>query len=187
MTKKEALDRLTDAQLCVLSRQQLPHVSEAYEILIHRHEKLIFSLCSNICGNMSDAQDAYQEVLLNIFHNLRKFKDNAMFKTWAYRIAYNESINVIRSNERNIKQAKVQEISELDSVISCVDIEIPVFHKLIASLPEEDRSVITLRLISEFEFQEIAEITGTGLSAVKMRYKRALDKLKLLLKDVEIV
>ena len=52
------------------------------------------------------------------------------------------------------------------------------FHDLLDRLDLEDRSILALRLISDMDFQEIANLTGSGLSAVKMRYKRALEKLK---------
>ena len=99
MSALNSLKKLSDAQLVAMARQQLPYATTAWEELMYRHEKPLVSLCRNLCGNNSDAEDAYQEVLLRVFHHLPKFRGDSSFKTWVYRIAYNESITLIRQRK----------------------------------------------------------------------------------------
>lgn len=177
MSALNSLKKLSNAQLVALARQQLPYATTAWEELMYRHEKPLFSLCRNLCGNNSDAEDAYQEVLLRVFHHLPKFRGDSSFKTWVYRIAYNESITLIRQRKVHDSLDGLREPATRDSGKVGLSGDVTL-HGLLDRLDLEDRSILALRLISDMDFQEIANLTGSGLSAVKMRYKRALEKLK---------
>lgn len=183
MQARHALKKLSDAQLVILARQQLPYATTAYEELMRRHEKPLLSLCRNLCGNEADAEDAFQEVLLRVFHNLPRFRGDASFRTWVYRIAYNECMTLIRRRKDHDDMDDHPE-PEAPAPAEAADDGRPSFHHLIAHLGEEDRSVLALRLISDLDFNDIAAITQSGLSAVKMRYKRALEKLKPLMENL---
>ncbi len=181
MKARLALNKLSDAQLVVLARQQLPHASNAYEELMRRYEKALLSFCRNTCGSQHDAEDVLQEVLLSVFHHLSRFRGESTFKTWLYRIAYNECVSLIRRrkdhdelNPETADQASERDGDQASALVG----DTSGFYQLLTHLEEEDRSVIALRLISDLEFKDIASITGAGLSAVKMRYQRALKKLE---------
>lgn len=182
MNARLALNKLSDAQLVVLARQQLPHASGAYEELMQRYEKALLSFCRNTCGNQHDAEDVLQEVLLSVFHNLYRFRGESAFKTWLYRIAYNECVSLIR-RRKDHDEINPEIMDYVDEQAALQEEDHAGFYRLMSHLEEEDRSVIALRLISDLEFKDIASITDSGLSAVKMRYQRALKKLEPYMED----
>ena len=171
----QALDRLTDTQLVTLAKHQLPHATGAYEALMLRHESVLTGLCRNLCPGPEQAEDVYQEVLLRIFHHLPGFRGDSAFRTWAYRIAYNQCMDLLRRQRDDQSfDPDLHEEGREDAYALSGD----RFERMIAALNPQERTVVTLRLVSELEFQDIADITGDKLSALKMRYQRALEKLR---------
>lgn len=168
------MSAIDDDTLVEIARHQLPRSSLAYEELMQRHSAALLAFCRNNCHNESDAEDALQETMLRAFHNLQKFRGEASIKTWLFRIAYNESINQIRK----IKPASnIDELDELEDTAPPQDFTGAGFNQMLRHLDETDRSIVSLRLTADLEFKDIAHITQSGLSAVKMRYQRALEKL----------
>lgn len=119
-----------------------------------------------------------------IFYHLPKFRGDATFKTRVFRIAYNENVTFIRRRKPNdsldvFNEAAVHDSEKVDLAVDWS------FNGMLACLSLEGRSILALRLISDLDFPETANITGNGPSAVKMRYKRALEKLRPLLEKSE--
>lgn len=175
------LAELPDDELISISRRQLPHVTTAYEVLIKRYQDRLLRTCNRYLCSFHDAEEAVHEILLRVFHHLPGFKGESSFKTWLYRIAYNESMNVLRKRRDHVN---VDDL-ELDSdAITLADggPEAAVMNrqveKLLARLNQEDRTVVVFRTVAELEFQEIADILQQNLSTVKMRYQRAIEKLR---------
>lgn len=172
---KQALERLTDTQLVILAKHQLPHATDAYEALVQRHDKVLSGVCYHLCPTPEAAEDALQDVLIRIFHHLPKFRGEAAFSTWIYRIAYNQCMDLLRRDRDD--EAFDVDLHEHAEEASCA-LPGDQFARLIAGLKPDERSILTLRLVSELEFHEIAKITGDKLSTVKMRYQRSLEKLR---------
>ncbi len=171
---RQNLSALNEVTLVEIARHQLPHSSLAYEELMRRHSPALLAFCKNTCQNESDAEDALQETLLRAFHNLHNFRGDASIKTWLFRIAYNESINQFR------KTKPASDIDELEEPLEAEprqDFSGTGFNQVLRHLDETDRSIVSLRITADLEFKDIAHITQSGLSAVKMRYQRALEKL----------
>jgi len=111
---------------------------------------------------------------------LKQFEGKAKFKTWLYSITYNECITQYRKEKRKRRLLDALSLDEQEEV---VEPESPVaesqgLNKMLSHVNPIDREILVLRFIAELEFQEIANIMHMGLSATKMRYKRALEKLR---------
>lgn len=173
---------LTDEELVDRANLELFHTTVAYEELMRRYQRTLFNVCARYLGNERDADDVCQEVMLKVLHGLRQFEGKAKFKTWLYSITYNECITQYRKEKRKRRlldalslDPQEEESPELDAtqVTDRASLDRWLVH-----VNQVDREILVLRFVAELEFQEIADIMRMGLSATKMRYKRALEKLR---------
>ena len=174
--RKSAHSNDADLELVALASKELPYRTTAYEELMRRHEKLLFRVCIRIMGNSHDAEDVFQDVMVKAFHGLPNFEGRSSFKTWLCKIAHNTCYTAIS------RIAKAREFSELlddgsvaETQMSDAEID---SEKILLSLSPEDRELLTLKYVGDLKFEEIAEVTGLGLSAVKMRVYRAMETLR---------
>ena len=176
------LSELPDDELIAIARKQLPHVTTAYEVLVKRYQDRLLRTCNRYLCSFHDAEEAVHETLLRVFHHLPKFKGESSFKTWLYRIAHNESMNLLRKRKEHADvddidiEAEGAHSAELEQVEMSQQVE-----ALLNQLGQEDRTVVVFRTVAELEFQEIADILQQNLSTVKMRYQRAIEKLRQLI------
>lgn len=171
---------LSDEELVIAAKGELLHTTTAYEELMRRYQRTLFNVCARYLGNERDADDVCQEVMLKVLHGLKQFEGKAKFKTWLYSITYNECITQYRKEKR---KRRLLDALSLDEQEELVEPESPLaesqgLNKMLSHVNPIDREILVLRFIAELEFQEIANIMHMGLSATKMRYKRALEKLR---------
>jgi len=171
---------LSDEELAIKANSELFHTTLAYEELMRRYQRTLFNVCARYLGNERDADDVCQEVMLKVLHGLKQFEGKAKFKTWLYSITYNECITQYRKEKRKKRlfdalsleaHEEAQEPEGLPATGVGLD-------RWLVHVNPVDREILVLRFVAELEFQEIAEIMYMGLSATKMRYKRALEKLR---------
>ncbi|MBF7730769.1 RNA polymerase sigma factor SigX [Pseudomonas sp. N040] len=172
---------LTDEELVERARVELFHVTRAYEELMRRYQRTLFNVCARYLNNERDADDVCQEVMLKVLYGLKNFEGKSKFKTWLYSITYNECITQYRKDRRKRRLADALALEPLDEVS---DEHAPKaegqggLDRWLVHVNPIDREILVLRFVAELEFQEIADIMHMGLSATKMRYKRALDRLR---------
>lgn len=175
------LRELTDEELVERARAELFHVTRAYEELMRRYQRTLFNVCSRYLGSERDADDVCQEVMLKVLYGLKSFEGKSKFKTWLYSITYNECITQYRKDrrKRRLSDALALEPHEEGSEESLAGSEEQGgLDRWLVHVNPIDREILVLRFVAELEFQEIADILNMGLSATKMRYKRALDRLR---------
>lgn len=165
------------------ANRELFHTTVAYEELMRRYQRTLFNVCARYLGNDRDADDVCQEVMLKVLHGLRQFEGKAKFKTWLYSITYNECITQYRKEKRKrrLMDALSLDHDETDEVVESsthVVTDRASLDRWLVHVNQVDREILVLRFVAELEFQEIADIMHMGLSATKMRYKRALEKLR---------
>ena len=165
----------------VCAQTELFTVTRAYEELMRRYQATLYNVCARYLGNERDADDVSQEIMLKVLYGLKKFEGKSKFKTWLYSITYNECITQYRKEKR---KKRLLDALSLNPVDEASDDDAPVvaednnLDKWLLNVNQIDREIIILRFVAELEFQDIANIMHLGLSATKMRYKRAIDKLK---------
>lgn len=148
---------------------------------MRRYQRTLFNVCSRYLGSERDADDVCQEIMLKVLYGLKNFEGKSKFKTWLYSITYNECITQYRKDRRKRRLADALALEPLDEVTeeSALKREDPGGLDLwLVHVNPIDREILVLRFVAELEFQEIADIMNMGLSATKMRYKRALDRLR---------
>ncbi len=167
----------------------------AFEELISLYEKKVFNYCYRMTNCREDAEDLTQEVFLKVYRSLPSFKGNSQFSTWLYRIAHNICIDKFRKQkavvvplvkgeedeEREI-QLKAEGPSPEDILLSKE--QQSVIQKGIESLKPDYRSVIVLRDIQHYSYEEIADILKLPLGTVKSHISRARAALRQALESV---
>jgi RNA polymerase sigma-70 factor (ECF subfamily) len=168
----------------------------AYEQIIILYEKKVFGLIYNLIKNYDELEDIAQEVFIKVYRNLKNFKEESSLYTWIYRITVNVCIDEMKKRR---KVVSIDEKIQLDD--GEVDFQIPDNGKsleeileekderlrlmnCINKLPESARTMIVLRDIKEFSYQEISEILNINIGTVKSKINRARELLKKLLGGV---
>ena len=176
-----------DEKLC-LSRAKAGD-REAFESIIACHEQKIYALCYKFMGNEHDACDAFQEVLLKIYLNLAKFKENSAFSTWVYRIAVNTCLDIIRKRKNIVSLEDYDEKSNFgnpeEDIIS-KETQNAVMQS-ISLLEEKYRSVLVLKELEYKSYDEISFLLNISVGTVKSRLFRAREKLKEILKRKRVI
>jgi RNA polymerase sigma-70 factor (ECF subfamily) len=167
---------------------------DAFEVLVRRHEAVVYRQVRAIVGSQTeDADDIAQEVFVRAYRFLGKFRGDSTFRSWLYRVA----INVTRTyHGRRARQQMVwadsgegTDASVIDRHSDLEDLEggflrRDVIAKALASLPSELRESVVLRDVHGFEYQEIADAMGVPLGTVESRIFRARQRLRPLLADL---
>jgi len=175
---------LDDESLVAQAKIQLPYRTEAYEELMRRHQKKLYTLCLKTVGYAEDAEDITQEVMLKVFHSLKGFAGNSKLSTWLYSIASNACLDHLRKHQQAAIFSAPMYEGEQVPVHDAVDDKIQV-DKALAGLDERDRLIINLRYTVGLTLDEIAETLNMKNSAAKMRYYRAMEKLRAILSETE--
>lgn len=171
---------LSDEELVARANVELLHITRAYEELMRRYQRTLYSVCARYLGNERDADDVSQEIMLKVLYGLKKFEGKSKFKTWLYSITYNECTTQYRKDRRKRRLFDALSLNPLDEEVEPepIDTKNNDLDRWLVGVNPIDREIIILRFVAELEFQDIASIMHLGLSATKMRYKRAIDRLR---------
>lgn len=176
LTRIKELDELG---LVALAKRQLPYVTFAYEELMRRYETHLYNIALRYLNNNADAEEVVHEVMLKVFVNLKKFEGRSSFKTWIYKLTYNESVDKIRAAARHSStQNQDLELIAAEEVEHLSSSELSTIDSWMKTLNAIDKSIVVFRIQFELDFKEIAQIVDLNLSTVKMKHKRALEKLR---------
>lgn len=137
------------------------------------YKNMLFQIAFSYVGNKYDCEDIIQEAFIKLCYHAPKFEDEEHEKRWLIRV----SINLCKNQLRSFWNRKKVSMDGLDEYFSYGD-EIEIMSDII-SLPDKYKCVILLHYISGYKITEISEILNITESAVKMRLKRAREKLKV--------
>lgn len=180
-SQASSLEDQSDEALAELAKEELPYRTVAYDELVRRHYAGVRRLAIAQLGGSDEADALAQDVMLRVFGSIRTFRGEAKFTTWLYRIVENLARTRIRQQirEREKREAYAASYAEEDSAATHELLSDPSeFQQLLQHLSPDERTLLALRFVDDMELHEIAEVLGLGLSAVKMRYYRTLEKLK---------
>jgi len=161
---------------------------EALVSLLREIETHVYRTAFYMLGNEQDAMDASQEALIRIYTKIGSYEEKALFKTWVQRIVTNICIDKFR---RAKPAVSIEEHEMIFASRENVEEEIMFrdtineVHLAIEKLPEHHRSVVVLRYVQDFSYNEIAESLGLPINTVKSYLFRARQQLQTLLKDYQ--
>ena len=155
----------------------------AFQKLLRDYQRPLYSHIRNIVLNHDDADDVLQNTFVKVFQHLKNFKGDSKLFSWMYRIATNESITFLqqRAKKQGISNEEVKEkaLNKLESDVYFDGDEIQLkLQKAIASLPEKQQLVFKMKYIEELKYEEMSEILGTSVGALKASYHIAVKKVE---------
>jgi RNA polymerase sigma-70 factor (ECF subfamily) len=163
--------------------------ADSFNRLVLRWERPVYALAYRVLGRPEDARDVCQEAFLRAFRALPRFKGEAKFSSWLYRIA----LNLCHDWMRRQRRAPVSQMPEgvdqgelaaeqgpsesVETLVARRELS-AVVEAAMARLPEEQRTAIVLKEYHGMTFQEIADLQGCPLSTVKTRLYQGLAVLR---------
>jgi RNA polymerase sigma-70 factor (ECF subfamily) len=167
----------------------------AYDELVRTYSASIFHVAYRMLGDSAEASDIVQEIFLKVFRNIGGFKGEAALKTWIFKIAFSEILNRLRWWKRRHRFATVSLDDQpggvgtgpARGVVALTPTpeqalqskeEETAIQQALAKLSREHRSIIVLRDIEGFSYNEIADVLGVSIGTVKSRLARARGDLK---------
>lgn len=155
----------------------------AFEKLLKEFQRPLYNHIRNIVLNHDDADDVLQNTFVKVFQNLNKFKGESKLFSWIYRIATNEALTFLNQKAKKsgisseTLQNKVIDNLKADVYFDGNEIQIKL-QKAIALLPDKQQLVFKMKYFEELKYEEISEILGTSVGALKASYHHAVKKIE---------
>lgn len=163
----------------------------AFKDFIDTHKKFVLNICYKFTGNHDDANDIAQEVFIEIYRTIEKFRGDSKISTWLYRIATNRSLNFLRDNKKysnSESYSNEPEIFENTTPNSDPNPEqntlnserAKIIDKAINSLPEKQKAAFILNkkeYLTSIEISKILGLSVKGVESLIIRAKKNLQKL----------
>jgi len=167
-----------------LVRQILAGRTEAFAQLVDRHHARCLRLATHLLADSDDAEDVVQEVFLRAYRHLGNYRERDKFGAWLTRILVNQCRTRASRNARYV--ALDPDVHTADLVVNPADDDVARRIELARAMQQlgpEQREALVLRFTDELSYDEMATITGVGVSALKMRVQRACARLRTLLTE----
>ncbi|MBN2028856.1 sigma-70 family RNA polymerase sigma factor [bacterium] len=163
----------------------------AFEKLLKRYERPLFSFIFRFVGDRQSAEDLFQQTWFKVIQGLPRYKERGSFSSWLFGIANNGCIDFVRKHNRakrndlvsgeGMEQLKSDEHNQMDRLLRK---EKTIWlEKAIEQLPPDQKQVVLLRIYSELPFKEIARILNDPLNTVLGRMHYAVQNLKKIAKE----
>lgn len=184
-------ESLSDCRLVELT---LAGNTYCYEVLFHRYRGQVYAAIFHKCCDELEAGDILQETFIKAYFNLARFNPDYSFGQWVHTIARNLFIDFTRRRKKNsgttvpIDQKVNPACDSLNPEESIISRQRSrQIDKLMGELPEHYRTMIELRFVKEYSYEEIAEKLEMPIGTVKTRIHRAREKFCTLIRDRKIL
>lgn len=154
--------------------------TEAFAWFVDRYGDRVFALVSGIVRSREDAEEIVSDVFLKAYSRLRKFRGEARFSTWLYRIAYNTAISSARRRRHTTVEIDEQRLEvEDDGAYEALfrEAELERLEAAIAQLPPDERAILDMFYTARLPIEEIAEITSLSVGNVRVKLHRIRRRL----------
>lgn len=182
---------MVEEQELVKALQTKAAKEDAFRELVSQYKERLYWQIRNMVLNHDDADDVLQDVFIKVYRNIDSFKGESKLHTWMYRIAANESITFLnkkaKQNNVSIENVRDTAISRLESDVYFEGDELQLhFQKAIATLPERQQLIFTMKYFGDHTFEELSEILGTTVGGLKSSYHIAVKKITDFIKTSEM-
>ncbi|MBF7090825.1 sigma-70 family RNA polymerase sigma factor [Flavobacterium sp. ALJ2] len=155
----------------------------AFQKLVSDYQKPLYNHIRNVVLDHDDAHDVLQNTFVKVFRYLNKFKGDSKLFSWIYRIATNEALTFLNQKAKlsgitsEELQNKTIENLQADTYFDGNEIQLKL-QKAIVTLPEKQQLVFKMKYFEELKYEEISEILGTSVGALKASYHHAVKKIE---------
>ena len=180
------MEEYTDKQLLEMF-QNTKTRNLAFNHIINQNQERAYWHIRKIVLSHEDANDVTQNTFIKVWKNLHKFKGDSKIYTWIYTIATNESINFLNKKKKHYFESldsvsyRLSESFSADSYFDGDNIERKL-QEAILTLPTKQRITFNMKYFDKMKYDEISEILGTSVGALKANYHHAKNKIEGFLK-----
>ena len=154
-----------------------------FNLLIRKYQQKIYWHIRRMVVDHQDADDLVQETFIKVYKNILSFREDSQLYTWIYRIATNVCLSFLKKKKRmffipliNLSDDLLTKLQESELVTG--DIIQQKLYKATLRLPDKQRLVFNLKYFDNLKYEEMAEITGTSVGALKASYHHAVKKIE---------
>ena len=156
---------------------------EAFARIVKEYSEQLYWQIRRLVLSHDDANDILQNTFIKAWTNIEYFRGDAKMSTWLYRIALNECLTFLNkqraSQQLSIDEADTEILNQLESdTYFDGDETQKVFLQAIKQLPEKQQMIFNLKYFKEMKYEEISEILGTSIGALKASYHHAVKKIE---------
>ncbi len=157
--------------------------NQAFKLLLDTYQERLYWHVRRMVIEHEDANDVIQNVFIKVWKGLATFRAESKLYTWLYRIASNEAITFLKQKRKRLSisiendSLNLSEQLRADQYFDSDELNIKL-QEAIAALPEKQRLVFHLRYYEEMKYEDMAEVTGTSVGALKASYHHAAKKIE---------
>ena len=157
---------------------------EEFNVIIEQYYKPIFKYCYNMLRNVSETEDAVQDIFIKVYKTVDRKNTIHSYTSWIYKIAYNHCLNIKKREgiykfimlefllppkvDYHLVNAELNELNEFSNEI----------EEALSQLLFEQRTIFLLRVIEEMSYEEISSILNKNVTAIRKQNERAKKKIK---------
>jgi len=155
----------------------------AFNLLVRKYQEKIYFFVRRMVIDHDDADDVVQNIFIKVWNNLHTFREDSKLYTWLYRIAANESLSFLKSKQLrsyfslSSPEAVMVQALQDDTYFDGPEIQ-KRLREAIIKLPKKQQLVFNMRYYDDLSYDEISEILGTSVGALKASYHFAVKKIE---------
>ena len=163
---------------------------KGFEMIVAQYSEQLYWQIRRMVLSHEDANDLLQNTFIKAWTNIDYFRAEAKLSTWLYRIALNECLTFLNKQRAmttvdiDDPEAAIVQKLESDSYFSGDEIQL-CLQKALLTLPEKQRMVFNLKYYQEMKYEEMSEIFGTSVGALKASYHHAVKKIAKFLEEID--
>ncbi|MCM1420075.1 MAG: sigma-70 family RNA polymerase sigma factor [Bacteroides sp.] len=159
---------------------------QAFRKIVDRYSQPLYWHIRRMVVYHEDADDVLQNTFIKAWSNIANFRGESKISTWLYKIAYNESLTFLSRKHQSVSLDDVDENLverlECDRYFDGDKVQV-MLQEAISTLPDKQRAVFNMKYFKEMKYEEIAEVFGTSVGALKASYHHAVKKIEAFFKE----
>lgn len=154
----------------------------AFSVIVNRYSQQIYWHIRRMVLSHEDTDDLVQNTFIKAWTNIDKFRGDSQISTWLYRIAINETLNFLNKNRNNTvsinsPEGAIADQLESDPFFNGERADL-LFSEAVSRLPEKQRLAFNMKYFENMKYEEMSEILGTSVGALKASYHIAVKKIE---------
>ena len=163
--------------------QQPDTMNYGFNLLVQKYQQKVYMHIRRILIDHDDTDDIVQDTFIKVWKNLKGFRSESNLYTWIYRIATNEALSFLQKKKRKYLfttidyNSKLSKNLEADNYYNGDEIQLRL-QKALLTLPDKQRLVFNMKYYDDLKYEEMSDILGTSVGALKASYHIAVKKIE---------